>query len=233
MRENTHHGIWKLKYITFILVLHETFEHMRITIFLIFSIAFMGCESRSKKNNETHADSIIKDAYPVLPLHILTEEEDGGGADIRLSIVNIEKSDSFIIYKILSIYNQQQVGFEVDIPSKRELKIPLKLKSIGTASDNFLHVFSTLYQSKLDSTKRFTSYCKATFIDMNEFAKDHLGQTISGIEGLKEYKLFFESDKDEDYAELYLNVNEREHWIEVQEKDAGYRKPILRLLTQQ
>jgi hypothetical protein len=200
-------------------------------VFILFVV--VGCSSKNVKTIETQKDSIVKITYPVRPLHILTDEEEGGGADIRLSISEIEKNDSFAFYKILSTYNQKEVGFEVDIPTKPGLKDPLQFKSTGQNSNDFLQVLSKLYETKFDSTKKFTQNYKATFIDMNEFAKKELGQEISGIAGLKELKLFFESGKEKDYAELYLNINEKEHWIEVVEKDEEYRKPILSLLTKQ
>ena len=53
---------------------------------------------------------------------------------------------------------------------------------------------------------------------MNDFAKKELGREISGIPGLRELKLFFESGNENDCGELYLNIDEKEHCIEVQEK---------------
>jgi hypothetical protein len=44
-------------------------------------------------------------------------------------------------------------------------------------------------------------------------------------------KLFFQGEKEDDYAELYLNINETEHWIELKEKDEEYRPIIIKLLT--
>ena len=216
---------------SYIYVLYTIFSIM-LRMFLIFIlVAVIGCVSHNIKTPETHKDSIAKITYPIRELHILTEEEEGGGADIRLSISEIEKNDSFTFYKILSTYNQKEIGFEVDIPAKPELKVPLQLKSTGQNSNDFLQVLANLYKTKIDSTKKFTKNCKAAFIDMNEYAKEKLGGEISGIAGLKELKLFFESGNEKDYAELYLNINEKEHWIEVQEKDEEYRRPIIRLLS--
>jgi len=74
---------------------------------------------------------------------------------------------------------------------------------------------------------------KLACIDLNEFANDKLGAKISIIAGLKEMKLFYEPANENDYAELYLNINDNEHWVEVMEKDEEYRKAILGFLSRQ
>jgi hypothetical protein len=43
-------------------------------------------------------------------------------------------------------------------------------------------------------------------------------------------KLFLEPSGDNDYAELYTNVALAARRLEVHEKDAGYRMPIVRAL---
>ena len=44
-------------------------------------------------------------------------------------------------------------------------------------------------------------------------------------------KLFYESANENEYAELYLNINENEHWVEIREKDEEYRKAVLGFLS--
>jgi len=44
-------------------------------------------------------------------------------------------------------------------------------------------------------------------------------------------KLFFETEDPEDHAELYVNINEKEHWLEIREKDESYRRQIIKFLT--
>ena len=41
----------------------------------------------------------------------------------------------------------------------------------------------------------------------------------------------YKSENPDDNAELYININEKGHWIEIREKDEGYRKPVLKALT--
>jgi hypothetical protein len=46
-------------------------------------------------------------------------------------------------------------------------------------------------------------------------------------------KLFHESEKDHEYAELLLNIDARARRVELREKDAEYRKAIVKLLNEQ
>ena len=68
-------------------------------------------------------------------------------------------------------------------------------------------------------------------MNLKEFAK-----AVTGLEGqytaANQYKLFFEGKVDIDYAELYLNVNPTDNWIEIREKDEEYRPIVLRFLKQ-
>ena len=61
------------------------------------------------------------------------------------------------------------------------------------------------------------------------------GVSISGdardlVSGPVAMKLFLEPSGDNDYAELYTNVALAARRLEVHEKDAGYRMPIVRAL---
>jgi hypothetical protein len=45
-------------------------------------------------------------------------------------------------------------------------------------------------------------------------------------------KLFFFPDADKRYAEVYLNVDTHASVVQLNEKDNGYRVPLLRALTE-
>jgi hypothetical protein len=202
---------------------------------LIFVLGIsIGCTSNTSKTGEGTKDSVVTVISPIKPLHILTEEEEEGeGADLRLSITGFFKKDSISHYLISSTYNGKELGFEIAAPTNMSMKGTLDFKSTGQNSDEFLHVLSGLYESKSDSLKKFTESYKVTYIDLNEFAKAKLGAEISDTTGVKELKLFFETGDENNYAELYLNINEKSYWVEVVEKDAEYREAILRFLSRQ
>jgi hypothetical protein len=206
----------------------------KITI-VFFLATLFGCS-----NNQSNSD-INKDAtsstktYAVQPLQIDKGEEEGWGADIRLSIVEKSENDTAKIYKAISSYNSQELGLLVSVPKRKEgdkgFGEGISLKSIGTQSDYLLRTLQRLYKQPIDTTTSFTKDINVTYVNLKEF-----GKAVAGQEGqytaANEYKLFFEGKSDEDYAELYLNINSTDNWIEIREKDEEYRPIVLRFLRQ-
>jgi hypothetical protein len=92
-------------------------------------------------------------------------------------------------------------------------------------------LLSKLYKLRDDTAKHFISLAKLAFVDLNEFAKAKFGKDAIPHAGEKEMKLFFETEDPEDYAELYLNINEKEHWLEIREKNKRYRRQVIKFLS--
>lgn len=210
-------------------------------ILLILTVCFFSCTDNrndNKKDVKVRADLIksSNDSFPSKELFIDNGEEEGWGADIRLSITEILPSDSFTTYKALSSYEGKKFGLEIKLPNnvpdnKNQLAQLMTIKSLGQPSDNLLSTLSKLYKLKVDTTKRFIDEAKVAFIDLNEFAKSRFGKEPVNRTQAKEMKIFFEANNPDDNAELYLNVNDNEHWLEIREKDDGYRDKVVKFLT--
>jgi hypothetical protein len=211
---------------------------MRVFI-IILTTAFLSCNNSDNSKLNTIADAKTiqnSDTFPITELFVEKDTEDGGYADIRLSITKISKSDTAVTYFVNSLYDKKNIGFKITIPtalpkSEKQLAQILTLTSSGNISDNFIQTLSTLYKVKLDRTLHFVALKRIAFIDLNEFAKAKLGKDPSDKTAVKEMKVFFEAENPDDYAEIYINVNEAEHWIEIKEKDEGYRNPVIKGLT--
>ena len=54
-------------------------------------------------------------------------------------------------------------------------------------------------------------------LTLNEFARERLGKDAIPQADAKEMKLFFETEDPDDYAELYVNINDKERWLELRE----------------
>ena len=150
--------------------------------------------------------------------------------------MTISKTDTSVTYFANSLYNKNNVGLKITIPtaspkSVKELAQVLTLQSSGNVSDNLIQTLSKLYKEKVDTTLHFVASKRIAFIDLNEFAKARLGQKPTNKTAVKEMKVFFESENPDDNAELYININEAEHWVEIKEKDEGYRKQVIKGLT--
>ena len=97
------------------------------------------------------------------------------------------------------------------------------LRSLGPQSDRLLMAIDDLYRTAQHphGMRRETEF---TGISL-EGDPRHLKA------GPTKIKLFFESNDESRYAEFYLNIDLRAATLELAEKDADYRGPIVRALT--
>lgn len=208
-------------------------ERFPILVLLILSF---GCSTDQSNDAKKVSNTTSTFTYPIQPLHIDNDEEEGLGADIRLSLTEITLTDSFIIYKAISSHEGKNVGLEFTFPKSKPgmENTPtqiLAIKTCGESSDNLLMLLSKLYKLKIDTTKHFISSARLAFVDLNEFAKTKFGKDAITHTEAKEMKLFLETEDPDDYAELYVNINDKEHWLEIKEKDEGYRQQVVKFLT--
>jgi hypothetical protein len=199
----------------------------KITIFLFLLIALFGCSDNKAKTDEATGNP----AFTIKPLVIGTGEEGGWGADIRLSITDIADGDSATTYTAISSFEGKNAGLAIVIPRAKEkdgFGEGIVLKSIGPESDYLLRALAKLYKQKADTALKFVDSVSANYVNLKEFAKSLGGQEGRNYSTENEYKLFFETS--DDAGELYLNINSGEHWIELKEKDEGYRAVVIRAL---
>ena len=172
------------------------------------------------------------ESFPIKPMVIISEDEDGGGADIRLSITGVLENDTATIYRVVSPWHNKDLGLTFAILKKEHengFGSGLELRSLGKESDYFLATLAKLYGEKLDSTTHFKASITVNYVNLGGFAKT-LGAKDESDTALVEYKLFFEGKQENEYAELYLNVNPSGKSIELREKDSGYRHSIINFL---
>ena len=200
-----------------------------LTLFLF------SCNNSDKtKNSSPDLAKENNDSYPIKELVIDNGEEEGWGADIRLSIVSVAETDTSKLYTAISTYQGTKLGLLVSIPKQKEggkgFASGIVLKSIGTESDNLIQTLAKLYKQKSDSSLKFTNSISVTYVNLDEFAKSLGAEDGGEYKTQNQYKLFYEGLNEEDYAELYLNIDPTEHWIELREKDEEYRPVIIKFL---
>ncbi|MBI1780687.1 MAG: hypothetical protein HYR66_04895 [Sphingobacteriales bacterium] len=192
-------------------------------IFFLIVILF-ACNVSPKKDYKI-------ETFPVKPLFIDKGEEEGWGADIRLSVTSVIETDTTKEITGESSYNGDNLGLLVSVPKAKEgekgFAKGLTLKSIGKESNYLLSTLVNLYKQKPDTSLIFTNNISVNYVNLSEFAKHLVANYEQEDLALKEYKLFFEGKNDEDYAELFLNINLNEHWIELREKDEEYRSLLI------
>jgi hypothetical protein len=208
---------------------------MRNILFLLLSVTIFNCSSNQTSSVREGEEIVFSKASVVMPLQIDAGEEEGWGADIRISIVEKAENNDAHFYKALSLYKGKELGFLVSIPKAKEgnkgFGEGITLKSVGVPSNNLLQSLYELYNQTEDTLSSFVDHITVSYVNLKSFAK-----AVSGLEpehtAANEYKLFFEGQSDEEYAELYLNVNADGNWLELREKDEEYRPIILRFLRQ-
>ena len=206
------------------LLLRNMHKH---SIFILF-LTFLSCSTNDNKHQATSADTNRAENFQTQPAIIETEDE-GWGGDIKLSYINASITDKAVIYKINSSYDNQNLGFEISVP-KNELAT-MTIKSTGKNSDSFLHFLEKIYKQNTNTSAKFIDTITADCMNMGDYVDSLNKQSNGSYVTIAQYKLFFHGKNEDDYAELYLNVNDIEHQIEIKEKDEEYRPTIIKLLT--
>jgi hypothetical protein len=195
-------------------------------LFVLCVFLMISC-TNNKKAHETKT-------FPVEPMIILSGDEYGWGKDIQLSIVEKTITDSADVYKVVSSYKNKNLGLLILVPKRKVQKSGfghgMLLKSTGAESDYLLEILANLYQDKNTKAFKFIDSINVSYVDLDEFVKGMSDAQEESESKNKKYKLFFEG-KDGDYAELYLNINEDEKWIQIGEKDEEYRSTIIKFLS--
>ena len=200
------------------------------SLFLLLTV--ISCADNSSTMSKTSTDTATSTSFPAKALVISDDEDEGWGGDLKLSITEIKENDTAKVYKVVSTYEGKDLGVLVSVPKAKEknkgFASGLTLASIGKESDNLLTTLASIYKQKTDSSIQFINAISLNYVNLTEFGKSLGGKEPESKNAVAEYKLFFQGD--EDYAELYLNVNPEEHWIELKEKDEEYRPAIIKFL---
>jgi hypothetical protein len=193
-------------------------KHFLIALTLV--ILFSSCSTKKEKIVFEKREMTVSNA------------EEGWGGDVKLSIVSIIPNDTGKIIAVLSSFKGKEMGFNIKIPNKKSdsggFGSGLTLSSSNISSDIFLKTLSEIYNVKKTDNK-FINNISINFVDLAAITAQLTGKSISDSEQ-KQYKLFFENEKEN--AELYLNIDEKEGWVELKEKDSEYRIAILNFLSQ-
>jgi len=157
---------------------------------------------------------------------------DWGDADLKVASVE-KRKDGSVSIEATADYDRQPMGFRAVLSSKWEHWKPkdwplnsyqgvVRLESTGKPSEIFIRCLARAYKQKVEQID-FSSV---------ELVAISLGgdPRLVSSEPVK-LKLFFESDKEEAYAEAYLNFDLPHSLVQLHEKDPDYRKPILDFLT--
>ena len=171
----------------------------------------------------------------------ITEFEEGF-VDISFQIVSEEKTKNSHIYIAKGLFHSKIVGLKFEVkskmpnginndgsldPKKGFIKNGIKISSIGNESDEFVKAISQLYG--FTTSEKFTD----SFLLPTAFSLNQSNVKLNNPSYYK-FKLFFrdgEKDKEEEYCEIFFNINTTNKTIELFEKDEEYRKSLINVFT--
>lgn len=165
------------------------------------------------------------------------ENEPDSWHDVRFKYT-VEQKAGARVFHLRNDFEGKELGFDVEVEgqirtalghdSRGKVQIDSeKLKGLeirfvraGENSDRFIQVLDRLYQTKVGRPHMVES-----------FRFDAI--PLEGEEnGLAKVKLFGNSNGAEaEYFELFLNIDFREGWAELAEKDPDYRGPMIKALS--
>ena len=211
-----------------------------IPIFLpiVVSVLLFSCQQSESSDNSTPTENLINTSvFPIQPMKLVAS------ANLRLSYTGRTVTDSSVFYQVMATYKGETVGFNLSVPKGEEGTA--YFSGTGKGSDSFLHFLQGVYGRPADSTIRFGDYVSAHFLSLGTLVSDSIthphdsiahvhDSTARSSENLgTQNKLVFRNATTGDSAELYLDINEKDHWIELDEKDTVYRARLIKALTRQ
>jgi len=212
----------------------------RPVLLCIAACAFLSaCQQMETNDNSTPTDSLVNTSvYPVQAMQVVAP------VGLKLSYTGRTITDSSFFYQVTSTYNGETFGFNLSVPRK-ETGIAY-LSSKGKPSDDLLHFMQGLYGQRVDSASHMGEYIAASYSSLGALiaTTDTGGKPAAGgkpaVDSTKpqkpgslgtQNKLIFRNAAG-DQAEIYLDIDEKEHWIGLMEKDTTDRAPLIRCLTQ-
>ncbi|MBS1663867.1 MAG: hypothetical protein JST68_22670 [Bacteroidetes bacterium] len=188
---------------------------------LLSCFLFCSCGQLDSSDSNSPEPPVSTTAtFAVQPMKVIR------AADVRLSYIGKTVTDTSVFYQVVSTYGGKSVGFNLSLPSGGQSG-SARFSSRGGISDDFLRLLQKLYGVKSDTVAKFRQDAFADCFNLAEVYKADSGM-VAGFQN----KLIFREEADSSMPEMYINVNDKEHWVDFLEKDSIYRESLLRRLTE-
>lgn len=174
-----------------------------------------------------------------IPLEDMTSrlEEPDGWNDVFLKITETDYNNTYKIYTCKGLYKNKLVGLKIEVRTDIKAGITadgnidpdngfaheaVRLLSIGEESNEFIRSLSSLYGFPTNNSFIAASPWLTVF-SLNQ------KPVALNLKDIYKLKLFLQTE--DDYAELFLNINTMDNEIELHEKDEDYRGSVINCLT--
>lgn len=194
-----------------------------VLVVILFGLG--GCHQESTK--------VFQSTKVTLPE--ITSESEEGFHDLVFAIEDYKKlRDGSQTILASGMYKGRKVSLEVYLDAgwrsgAPDADIPIttyqgsvSYRSVGAESDLLLRVLDEIYETKQapQTMKKTTEFAA---ISLEGDPRDLTKKPVK-------IKLFFESNAEDQYAELFTNIDLKARKLYISEKDEGYRAPIVRAL---
>jgi hypothetical protein len=209
-----------------------------VLLSIVASVLLFSCQQSESTDNNTPTETLINTSvFPVQPMQLEAP------ANLRLSYTGRTVTDSSVFYQVMTTYKGETFGFNLSVPKGEDGTA--YFSGAGKVSDNFLHFIQGIYGRPVDTTSRFAEYVSAHFLALGTLGTDSASHSHDSTPHMPDStarssenqgtqnKLIFRNATTGDSAELYLDINEKEHWIGLAEKDTLYRARLIKALTRQ
>jgi hypothetical protein len=152
------------------------------------------------------------------------------GGNFKLHIQSKESKQNSYVYTVCSLYEENQIGFELQIPTDiKTFGEGVIFKSLGNISDDFITALFSIYGLYLQNNLKFVDSISCNYTGLNDLVYKSGGQ--KRLSHINYIKVFLEGNGEDEYAELYVNIDETNKTIEFEEKDYEYRPYVAMLLS--
>jgi hypothetical protein len=207
-----------------------------VLLSIVVSVLLFSCQQSENTDNNTPTETLINTSvFPIQPMQLEAP------ANLRLSYIGRTVTDSSVFYQVMATYKGETFGFNLSVPKGEDGTA--YFSSTGKVSDNFLHFMQGIYGSPADTTIRFGEDVSAHFLALGVLVSDSTSHSHDSTAHVPdstarssdnagtENKLIFRIATTGDSVELYLDINEKEHWIGLAEKDTLYRARLIKALA--
>jgi len=204
----------------------------------VVSFLFGGCGKQSGVKTEYNLSQPKPESHSQIRLERtpeITSESEEGFHDMVFYVEDFKKlADGNQIIRISGNYMGNKVGLEIILRSNwkessfgkniglASFQGVVTFHSVGAESDTLLSAMDELYGTK-SAAKKMSRETNFTGISLGGDPRDL-------TKGSVKIKIFYESDQQSRYAELFTNIELENHKAQINEKDESYRSAVIQAL---
>jgi len=201
-------------------------------------VGFAACGNANKSESSSTDSTGSTTSASASTLNQLTNDPKGSPLHFYFNMNEVGQTDSSVVYDAKSLYNNDTVGFKLEVLKNIEAGITaqntpdndkgfrvgsLRISSLGLVSNNFLKAVGDLYGMQAGGPMTDKAISPMVFSSNNETVDLSKSKSYN-------FKLFFDQANGEP-AEFFAVVDNYKKSFELTEKDSTFRTAFFNALT--